>query len=420
MPTSDRFRGPASGVNLGHLLNKGLRLTAICLATAALVHVVAITRPFELATEKAARPLTTRFVQRRPRLTKPMELRKKPKPRQRKMVRQEVRVQARVTRLLTTEVGGISLRSLGVPEVRLDAGADLVTIDLGGRSTDIGITTSKEPENKIDMREQLLDLNFLDTGKYQAMVIQDPDDKQSIQGYFHVAQAYSARMAEHNLRRAVGGDSRITMLQNPQAVQNVVDALNEYTSIHADFSARLPLSSRELLETPWVFVPSVQFVLSDGELQNLGRYLEAGGFIVADAGSSVGSQTDAFIREMIKDALATVGRQARFERLPNDHPVYHCFFDFDSPPRAIVGMGGGGAGEGRGNPDYLVGVEVDDRLAVLISYQRLGVGWENIPGRNTVKDYTDNSRLLQFGINTIVFALTQEGSITNRVMQTVR
>ena len=416
---SDRFRGPAADVDLGHLLNKGLRLTAICLATAALVHVVAITRPFELATEKAARPLTTRFVQRRPRLTKPMELRKKPKPRQRKMVRQEVRVQARVTRLLTTEVGGISLRSLGVPEVRLDAGADLVTIDLGGRSTDIGITTSKEPENKIDMREQLLDLNFLDTGKYQAMVIQDPDDKQSIQGYFHVAQAYSARMAEYNLRRAVGGDSRITMLQNPQAVQNVVDALNEYTNIHADFSARLPLSSRELLETPWVFVPSVQFVLSDGELQNLGRYLEAGGFIVADAGSSVGSQTDAFIREMIKDALATVGRQARFERLPNDHPIYHCFFDFDTPPRGVIGMGGG-LGEGRRNPDYLVVVEVDDRLAVLISYQSLGAVWENIPMRNVVKDYTDNSRLLQFGINTIVFALTQEGSITNRVMQTVR
>ena len=419
MPTSDRFRGPAAGVNLGRLLNKGLRLTAICLATAALVHVVAITRPFELATEKAARPLTTRFVQRRPRLTKPMELRKKPKPRQRKMVRQEVRVQARVTRLLTTEVGGISLRSLGVPEVRLDAGADLVTIDLGGRSTDIGITTSKEPENKIDMREQLLDLNFLDTGKYQAMVIQDPDDKQNIQGYFHVAQAYSARMAEYNLRRAVGGDNAIPMLQNPQAVQNVVDALNEYTSIHADFSARLPLSSRELLETPWVFVPSVQFVLSDGELQNLGRYLEAGGFIVADAGSSVGSQTDAFIREMIKDALATVGRQARFERLPNDHPIYHCFFDFDTPPRGVIGMGGG-LGEGRRNPDYLVVVEVDDRLAVLISYQSLGAVWENIPMRNVVKDYTDNSRLLQFGINTIVFALTQEGSITNRVMQTVR
>ena len=67
-----------------------------------------------------------------------------------------------------------------------------------------------------------------------------------------------------------------------------------------------------------------------------------------------------------------------------------------------------------------MGVELDGRLAVVLSYQSLGYGWENTPNRFTTTEYRDNSRLLQFGINTIVFALTQEGSITNRVMQTVR
>ena len=85
---------------------------------------------------------------------------------------------------MTSQSGRISLRSLRTPPVRLESGAELVSIDLGSRTTDLGVTTSKEPENKIDMREQLLDLNFLDTGKYQAMVIQDPENKRNIQGYF--------------------------------------------------------------------------------------------------------------------------------------------------------------------------------------------------------------------------------------------
>jgi hypothetical protein len=32
----------------------------------------------------------------------------------------------------------------------------------------------------------------------------------------------------------------------------------------------------------------------------------------------------------------------------------------------------------------------------------------------------DNTRQLQFGVNLIVFALTQEGSITHRLMESVR
>lgn len=353
------------------------------------------------------------FIQRDPRIAKPFEMRKRPQSRERKMVRQEIEVQARTSQLVSSRAGSISLRSLRAPSVQLEGrGAKLVSIDLGSRARDLGVTTTKEPENKIDMREQLLDLNFMDTGKYQAMVVQDPADKQKIQGYFHIAQAYSARMME-----AVGAsvlNPEQDMLQNPQAVQNVVNALNEYTNIHADFSARLPLSSKELLETPWVFVPALSFTLTEGELENLGRYLEAGGFLLLDASTGVGSDVDAFFRQMVKDALAKVGREARFLRLPNNHPIYHSFFDFDGPPL------GGGDGTGRGSTDYMVGVEVEGRLAVVLSYQNLAVVWENVPFRNIRKDFTDNSRFLQFGINLIVFALTQEGSITNRVMQTVR
>jgi len=392
-------------------------------AVAALVHAAVIglltqvQGPTRESVERAIRPLTVKFTIRRdPRVAKPFALRKAPQPKRQLLVRQAVEVEARGAQLWSSRSGGMSVRSLSAPQVRLGGEAELVSIDLGRRATDIGVSTAKEPESRIDMREQLLDLNFLDTGKYQAMVVQDPADKQKIQGYFHIAQAYSARMVERNIESNVmGGDSGTEMLQNPHAVQNVVDALNEYTNIHADFSARLPLSSKELLETPWVFVPPLAFTLTEGELENLGRYLEAGGFLLLDAGG-VGGDVDAFFRQMVKEALARVGREARFFRLPNNHPLYHSFFDFDGPPR----VAGGGFGTGRGSADYMVGVEMEGRLAVVLSYQSLAYNWENVAFRNIKKDYTDNSRILQFGINTIVFALTQEGSITNRVMQTVR
>ncbi|MBI2505045.1 MAG: DUF4159 domain-containing protein, partial [Candidatus Latescibacteria bacterium] len=302
----------------------------------------------------------------------------------------------------------------------------LVSIDLGARARDLGVATSKEPENKIEMREQLLDLNFLDTGKYQAMVVQDPADKRNIQGYFHIAQAYSARMVERNIENFIrSGDVVVEMLQNAHALPSLAEVLNEYTHIHTDVTARLPLSSKELLETPWVFMPPTQFTLTEGELENLGRYLVSGGFLLLDAGTCVGCDIDSFMRQMTVDALARVGREARFSRLPNDHPIYHAFFDFDSPPRPMImsnpfGTGSGTAGEGRDNVDYLVGVELDGRLAVVVSYQNLAFAWEGLGYRNDKSLYGDNSRLLQFGINLVIFALTQEGSITNRVMQTVR
>jgi len=424
MPLSARFTGPASGVDLQRLLNKGLYVALGCTVAAIALHVGLMMRSIELGKDEITRPLTTRFVQRRPRLTKPLELRKKPKPRKRQMVRREVKLQARASRLVASRMGGISLRSLSAPVVDLGTGGELVSIDLGGRRGNLSVTTSKEPENKIDMREQLLDLNFLDTGKYQAMVIQDPTDKRAIQGYFHIAQAFSARMIERNVRSFVtGGDSGTSMLQDPHAVQNLADALNEFTNIHADFSSRLPLSSKELMEVPWVFIPAVRFTLTEGELQNLGNYMAAGGFILVDAGQSIGSDLDSFARTMIKDALKTVGNRAQFRRIPSSHPLFHTFFDFDGPPKALLGgagIGGGTSGEGRNNVDYLIGVHIDDRLAAVISYQNLGVACENLEYRNDKSKYSDNTRQLQFGVNTIVFALTQEGSITNRVMQTVR
>ena len=70
-------------------LRKGF-LLSVCLA-AALHLAVAGIDPFKETEQKAPRPLTTKFIKRQPRLTKPLELRKIPQPK-RQLARREVQL----------------------------------------------------------------------------------------------------------------------------------------------------------------------------------------------------------------------------------------------------------------------------------------------------------------------------------------
>jgi len=251
------------------------------------------------------------------------------------------------------------------------------------------------------MREQFLDLTTLDTGRYHAMVVQDPTNKQRIRGYFHIALAYSPRMTERTVEGMKGGTGEL--LFYPFALPHLAEAMNQYTNIKTDFIGRISFDSRELLETPWVFIPGIAFSPTDSELENLGRYLVSGGFVFVDNGDH--------IRRLLRDALAKVGKPFRPIRLTSEHTIYHAFFDFDAPPR--VGTTGS-------RIDYLEGIEVDSRLAVVINFHGMADAWNNADilfNANTVRN---NVRALQFGVNTVVFALTQEGSITHRVMETVQ
>jgi len=117
-------------------------------------------------------------------------------------------------------------------------------------------------------------------------------------------------------------------------------------------------------------------------------------------------------------ALATQGLTYRrdwdFERLPNSHPIHHCFFDFDGPPMA--GDLWYGVNDLASSPfDYLEGITIEGRLVGILSNKFYQDAW----GHQLLWADKDPTRPLQFGVNTIIFALTQEGSITHRVMNTV-
>ena len=90
------------------------------------------------------------------------------------------------------------------------------------------------------MQLDMLSVKHLDTGQYHAMVIQDPNDRRKVEGFLHIAQAYST----HNH----GADSKdITIFQ----LDMLVKTMKEFTGIEADYRGALPLDDPRIIEVPW-------------------------------------------------------------------------------------------------------------------------------------------------------------------------
>ena len=153
--------------------------------------------------------------------------------------------------------------------------------------------------------------------------------------------------------------------------------------------------------------------LSDTEKTNLGEYLRGGGFLFAEdirqnntatnnlndtEAGVVGTTFDRQFKALMKDQMVLGTDGAKFQKIPKSHSLYYTFFDFqDGPPM------GGAAG---GNVFDLEMLELRGRVAVLFSDLNISWYW----GQSGA---TARERGLQFGVNLIVYALTQPGGISN-------
>lgn len=96
-----------------------------------------------------------------------------------------------------------------------------------GLTANLGI--NRAPEHKIDMGLEMLDVDAMDTGRYRALVIQDPEDKQGIKGFVKFARVVSATyMAETQTNVVNGG-------LNNREIDVLRDMLNEWTGLRAEF-----------------------------------------------------------------------------------------------------------------------------------------------------------------------------------------
>jgi len=397
---SQRFRGASDAIDMDKLERETQKLLFLGLIVAVSFHAALGSYFMFKKTEvNVVKPPTMELVIRRPRMTKPFEFKKK-RIKQREYKKKEI-VQRKPSADIKTKsiqqnlLGTVASYELST-KMEIDTGAGVVMPE----GLSIEMVTTREPEKQISMKEEMISLNDLDTGQFKAMVIQDPNDKQSVKGFIYIATLWGAQL-EPAYKRAV-----ITLS----------DAVNRYTNIRSKVDKHLFIDSRKLFDTPFVFLcVDGQFELTEIESRNFGEYLRKGGFAVLDNGTPANEYgaAEASLRQMLRDAL---GNDAKFLPIPLNHPFYHCFFDFDDGPPQGEEVNYAHNSSVVDNKNqftmykpvlYLEGITINDRLVAIYSNKCYAKKWAAT---------SNNEPQLKIGVNMVVFALTQEGSIAQQKM----
>ena len=115
------------------------------------------------------------------------------------------------------------------------------------------------------------------------------------------------------------------------------------------------LGSDELFEYPLAIMTGEgEFELTDGERQNLRRYVDRGGFLLASAGCSSPDWDRSFRAEM-----ARLFADHPLRQIPMSHPVFHTVYDVTT----LTGL--------HSTPRPLEGISLGTRLGVLYSVDGL-------------------------------------------------
>lgn len=402
-----RFSGPSDAIDIEKLEKETQKLFFLGLLVAVSFHAALGSYfMFKKTAVKVVRPPSMELVIRRPRMTKAFEFKKK-RVKTRTLQRKQI-----VERKPTAEIQTKSIKTVDlmgtvatfdyIEEMKTDMDTEVFVPE----GIEIEMTATREPEKQISMKEEMISLDDLDTGQYKAMIIQDPNNKQSIKGFIYIATAWGAQLRPPDKLK--------------RAVINLVEAVNRYTNINAKVDSHMYLDSRKIFETPFVYVTSDKaFELTDIERTNFGEYLRKGGFAVIDNGEPMYEfgQAEASLRQMLKDSLGADGGKTL--PIPNEHPLYHCFFDFDDGPpqgaeiQMVQTTTTGEQGETARNSSmaksvlYLEGIWLDERLVAIYSDKGYALKWKNL---------SNNEPQLKMGVNFVVFALTQSGGIAQQKM----
>lgn len=216
----------------------------------------------------------------------------------------------------------------------------------------------------------------VDRDPYRARVSVDPTDRTAVSGYVRLGVVTSVR-----LRAGTAG-----LVQNLNVIS---DMINANTNIRAERAPNLLLSDPRLFELPAVVVPPDK--PTEAELEHLIRYLVEGGFVIApDAGDF--REFRVFREGLEKYAGVVWDSDAYPDVLDDPHPIFTTFFD-------VTGI-------------RLRGLVVHGRLAgVTLELPDLGV----VPREDRGGVIRDHLPLYRLAVNAIIYALTQEGSLAERV-----
>ncbi|WP_210247237.1 DUF4159 domain-containing protein [Aliikangiella marina] len=179
---------------------------------------------------------------------------------------------------------------------------------------------------------------------------------------------------------------------------NILNSLIEYTTLRVDINERIiPLADPAMLNSPFCYMAGHRLVeFNHAEKENFETYVRNGGFVFVD---DCNHDIDGVFARTFEAQMAEIFGEKALQKIPNDHPIYSSFFEFDGPPDTGVELNGWGDGLVH---DYLKAIEIDGRIGVLYSNKDLGCEWD-YDFRNKRFMYEDNTR---FAVNIVIYAMT--------------
>jgi hypothetical protein len=200
-------------------------------------------------------------------------------------------------------------------------------------------------------------------------------------------------------------DFRSWSVDFPKADRQFLVGLRRLTNLDAyELENPVRLTDPELGKYPFLYTVEVGYMaLTEGEVEGLRRYLQAGGFLVVD------------------DFWGTMeweNFQAQFARIlpgypivdiPLTHPIFNCFYDVKEivqVPNVGQGMQGGPTWESDGYYPEVKGIFDDHgRLMVVVNWNTdLGDAWEW--AENPYYPLRFSTYAYQMGVNFIIYAMS--------------
>jgi len=181
---------------------------------------------------------------------------------------------------------------------------------------------------------------------------------------------------------------------------NLLRAIHEQTSANmteewfvADIASLDSMTRHPFLFMHGNYAP----ILSDAHRANLREYLLRGGFLFAEDCVNDRTRGDDFFRRMAEVDFPKMFPETKLQRLPYDHPVFHCFYNFKNGMPHMQGV-----------PHGLHGLTMNGRLLALLSPSDIHCGWANGErwfGRGK------QIQAFQMGINIYLYAMMQAGVV---------
>jgi hypothetical protein len=249
------------------------------------------------------------------------------------------------------------------------------------------------PEKEISLNEELLvndDFVNKNDKRIKGLVVFNPKNKLALTGMIYLPTIYDMSH-DKPINLSVG-------------IIGLSYALNSYSDIIAKVDRPTNFYQNINLRNPFIYIGcGSRWEYRSWDVEGIKNYIIDGGFVVLEnkCYESPDSPIEANLKHFIKDAL---GSQVNFEILPNNHPLYQIFFDFDGPPIQAKVYNNDGKDISYPIP-YIEGIYYQGRMVGIYSNKGWGNSW--YPGSEAAPQ-------MKIGVNMVVYAMKRQGGLNVR------